>query len=595
MPRVPVVPTQQLNPQGPAQYSAPGVVPVQDQSPRQAMAMGEAFQQAGQQWGAYAADIQRRQDIAETEEQFNKVAEDDNNEFAKFSQLRGKAAVDAHEAFDKSQQQRYRVALERAKNDQQRQWLKEKLADRRVQVIGQAAAHKEGQLAVQRYGVAQQSTKQAVDDVVKLGPSEKNLQAVRDRATEQAQLAGVDPEPRVKLAISDAHVGVAQRYIDNDKPGEAVKWLADHQQEMDPDAFAKANRVARGRFVEWGARQLDQNVPDIRQRMGVIEEWKAAGRINGDEAESARRHVLQLEDVRQKQQAEEQQVARQQAEAWLRANPLLSLDQAPQLAQEVIRTGAMPRAVQSTVPGYRESLNRIPMQVLQQMSDAQLDNVLSRGLSPSDAREFAAVVRGDFTTYTTEKRIKDTLVGLIGPKPAGDAGDAWELQRARFDRMVDDRSRALQQELRRKPEPNEIQERILDPMLRDKIKFDDNWVFDDPEMPLMSAILRGRIPTDEAGRANYGEAGSVYVDTPMGPHFLRSMPVEDMKRLAADWEKAHPGESLPASEMSRQYLLQARMALPKPMQGADSQVETLRKMGMFGPATLVPSDFGVKK
>jgi hypothetical protein len=563
------------------------------------MAMGEAFQQAGQQWGDYAAGIQKRQDIAETEEQFNKTAEDDNNEFAKFSALKGKAAVDAFESFDKSQQQRYRVALERAKNETQRQWLKEKLGDRRVQVLGRATAHKEGQLAVYRYGVAESATRQAVSDAVTFADGSDGASyfaAVRDRATEQAQLAGVDPEPVAKLAVSDAHVGIAQRYIDNDKPGEAGKWLADHQQEMDPDAFAKANRVARGRFVEWGARQLDQNVPDIRQRMGVIEEWKEAGRINGDEAESARRHVLQLEDVRQKQQAEEQQVARQQAEAWLRANPLLSLEQAPQLAQEVMRTGAMPRAVQSTIPGYRDSLDRIPIQAFQKMSDAQLDNVLSRGLSPSDAKEFKAIVRGDFTTLSTERRVKDTLVSLIGPKPNGDAGDTWDAQRAQFDQIIDKRVRALSQELRHEPSPVEIQERILDPMLMDKVKFNEWSLWNlDPEMPLMGAILRGKIPTDQAGRANYGEAGEVYVDTPAGPHYLRSIPVEDMKRLAADWERAHPGEPLPASEMSRQYLLQARMAIPKPIQGADSQVETLRKMGMFGPATLVPPDLGVKK
>lgn len=600
MPRVPVVPTQQLNPQGPAQYSAPGVVPVQDQSPRQAMAMGEAFQQAGRQWGAYAADIQRRQDIAETEEQFNKVAEDDNNEFAKFGALEGKAAVDAFEAFDQSQQQRYRVALERAKNETQRQWLKEKLGDRRVQIIGRARAHKEDQLAVQRYGVAQQSTKQAVADAVTFadGPDRDDYFAkVVDRATEQAQLAGVDPEPVAKLAMQDAHLGYLDKLLKSGRTGEAVRYWADNGDKVvDAEERDKWGRIVRGTYLQEQTVALGNSVveekpatgddaargPIVRPRtldeqFAVVDQIAASGVITGAESQAAKNTLLEMANDRDRVQASRNKALRNEADEWYRVHPLGEIESDPVMAEK-FRAANMPipERVRINDPEFDRFLQSMPAGTVarvQRMSEDQLDEFLAtgvaggqrygNGLDKQRAERWKAFFQGDRTKAAREDAIEQAALLLgISASPTARAEMDREERAAntemygRFRAQVANQIETLRVKLKGDPTLQQIQEEILDPMMRDKISHGG------VEKPVVAFQALGLLPYDDPMTRDVDEsmdmskaaaAGEFAVMTSKGPINLREVPIEVRREIRLTWARQYPGRQMTVREEMDEY------------------------------------------
>ena len=563
MPRVPVLPTQQLNPQGPAQYSAPGVVPVQDQSPRQAMAMGEAFQQAGQQWGDYAAGIQRRQDIAETEEQFNAVAEVDNNEFAKLSALEGKAAVDAFDGFQKSQEQRYRVALERAKNETQRQWLKEKLGDRRVQVIGRATAHKEGQLAVYRYGVAESATRQAVQDFGTFadGPDRDTyMAAVRDRATEQAQLAGVDPEPVARLAMQDAHLGYLDKLLEEGRTGEAVKWLAEHEKEIDREPLAKVKKQVRAQEIGDIARMLDQSMDSIEGRLAAFDEAEAKG-LPREEADLGRRHVYVLENQRDARNAEIAQDVEAEAIRF-RATTGLPIEANPDLADKVIRYGVTLKRVTN-----QEKLDAFyaapPAELdrLRSLTPPQLHRELATFLDEHDEGTVTKFLRGDQTGARIDDLTK-ILARQIGILPGNDSGaDATPAQNRKFElwkaNTLAPIIKAESDRLKRPLNADEFQKLIVNPILNDKV-WNEVWGRDQP-VPLMQLQMQREAPVDDPmtekdESMDFDAYSGLYVKVEGQEVRLREIPWQARKAIRDDWAKANPGVWLSAAEEAAEWL-----------------------------------------
>jgi hypothetical protein len=508
------------------------------------MAMGEAFQQAGQQWGAYAADIQRRQDIAETEEQFNKVAEDDNNEFAKFSQLRGKAAVDAHEAFDKSQQQRYRVALERAKNETQRQWLKEKLGDRRVQVLGRATAHKEGQLAVYRYGVAESATRQAVSDAVTFadgpdGPS--YFAAVRDRATEQAQLAGVDPEPVAKLAMQDAHLGYLDKLLEEGRTGEAVKWLAEHEKEIDREPLAKVKKQVRAQEIGDIARMLDQSLDSIDDRLREFDKAEANG-LPRKEADLGRQHLFMLENQRDARNAEIAQEVEAEAIRF-RATTGLPIEANPDLADKVIRYGVTLKRVtnQQKLDAFYAA-EPAELDRLRSLTPPQLHRELATFLDEHDEGTVTKFLRGDQTGARIDDLTK-ILARQIGILPGTEDGNASTEQNRKFDlwkvNTIAPIIKAESDRLKRPLNADEFQKLIVNPILNDKVWSD---VGRNEQLPLMQLQQMGEAPVDdpltEKNEAlDFDAYSGLYVNVSGQQVLLRDIPHEARKSIRDKWAK----------------------------------------------------------
>ena len=83
---------------------------------------------------------------------------------------------------------------------------------------------------------------------------------------------------------------------------------------FDAGRIVQRGQVARitpfGNGLDRAAQQL-AGAPG--ERLAVVADWQKAGRINGDEAESARRHVNQLERVRLEQGALQERALRQEA------------------------------------------------------------------------------------------------------------------------------------------------------------------------------------------------------------------------------------------------------------------------------------------
>jgi hypothetical protein len=595
------------------------VVPVQDQFPRQSIAMGEAAQQAGLQFARldyrqrmeaeqqaeaeareaekraeYAAGIQRRQDIAETEEQFNKVAEDDGNEFAKYSTLQGRAAVDAFEAFDQSQQQRYRVALERAKNETQRQWLKEKLGDRRVQIIGRARAHKEGQLAVQRYGVAQQSTKQAVDDVVKLGPSEQNLQAVRDRATEQAQLAGVDPEPVAKLAMQDAHLGYLDKLLEEGRTGEAVKWLAEHEKEIDREPLAKVKKQVRAQEIGDFARLLDQSVDSIEDRLKEFDKAEANG-LPRKEADLGRQHIFALENQRDARNAEIAQEVEIEARRWMQSTGL-PVEANPDLAERVATYGVTlkrvtnQRALDAFYAAPPAELDR-----LRSLTPPQLHRELATFLDEHDEGTVTKFLRGDQTGARIDDLTK-ILARQIGILPGNDSGaDATPAQNRKFElwkaNTLAPIIKAESDRLKRPLNADEFQKLIVNPILNDKVWSD---VGRNEQLPLMQLQQMEEAPVDdpltEKNEAlDFDAYSGLYVNVSGQQVLLRDIPLEARKSIRDKWAKKNPGVWLSAAEEAATWLeMKAEADKANPPKQPKRVVYPVNDLGGINPFAPMP-------
>lgn len=583
MPRVPILPTVALNPQGPAQYSAPGVVPVQDQSPRQAMAMGEAFQQAGAQWGAYAADIQRRQDIAETEEQFNAVAESDNNEFSKLSTLKGKAAVDAFDAFDKDQQARYRKAIEGAKNDRQRQWLKEKLGDRRVQVLGRATAHKESQLAIYRYGVAQAATAQAVSDAVTFADGldrDTYFSALRNRATEQAQLAGVDPEPVAKLAMQDAHLGYVQRLLNEGRTGEAMQWLDANKADIDPDEFAKAKKQTRAQEIGDVARMLDQSVDSIEGRLAAFDDAEAKG-LPREEADLGRRHLFTLENQRDARNAEIAQDVELEVRRWMQSTGL-PVEANPELADKVTTYGVTLKRV--TNQKALDAFYAAPpaeLDRLRSLTPPQLHRELAPLFDEHDEGMVTKVIRGE----QNEARIDDLtkiLARQIGILPGTDDGNASTAQTRRFDlwkvNTIAPILKAERERLKRPLTPDEFQKLIVSPILADKVWSDAGK---DEFLPLMQLQQMGEAPVDDPltpkdESMDFDAYSGLFVKVEGQEVRLRDIPLEARKAIRDDHAKANPGVWLTAEEEASRWL--SMKAKNETKQKAELEKDLMRRV-----------------
>jgi hypothetical protein len=597
------------------------VVPVQDQFPRQSIAMGEAAQQAGLQFARldyrqrmeaeqqaeaeareaekraeYAAGIQKRQDIAETEEQFNKVAEDDNNEFAKFSQLKGKAAVDAHEAFDKSQQQRYRVALERAKNETQRQWLKEKLGDRRVQVLGRATAHKEGQLAVYRYGVAESATRQAVSDAVTFadgpdGPS--YFAAVRDRATEQAQLAGVDPEPVAKLAMQDAHLGYLDKLLEEGRTGEAVKWLAEHEKEIDREPLAKVKKQARAQEIGDIARMLDQSVDSIEGRLAAFDEAEAKG-LPREEANLGRQHIFALENQRDARNAEIAQEVEAEAIRF-RATTGLPIEANPDLADKVIRYGVTLKRVtnQQKLDAFYAA-EPAEMDRLRSLTPPQLHRELATWTDEHEEAKLTKIIRGDESGARIDD-ITKILARQIGILPGNDSNaDATPQQNRKFElwkvNTIAPILKAESDRLKRPLNADEFQKIIVNPILNDKV-WNEVWGRDQP-VPLMQLQMQREAPVDDPmtpqdESMDYDAYGGLYVKVEGKEVRLRDIPLEARKSIRDKWAKKNPGVWLSAAEEAATWLEMKAEAdkanPPKQPKRVEFKINDLGGINVFDP------------
>ena len=166
MPKFPVIQSQVADPARAAQYSAPDVVPVQPQEPQQLQRLGQAMEQAGQQFSALAADRERRINLAAHTEREAAAKEIEIAKFSEFEQLEGQAAVKAFKSYSDEMVKRHEAAVRSAPEGPQREWLQNSLRQMRVRLLNSATSHRDKELRTWRIGGASASLQQSIKTAI---------------------------------------------------------------------------------------------------------------------------------------------------------------------------------------------------------------------------------------------------------------------------------------------------------------------------------------------------------------------------------------------------------------------------------------------
>lgn len=573
IPRVPV------SQQSYGQFTAPTASPMQDAGPQQLQQLGASLLNAGASAARIGADLQQDLDQGFLMESDALASELSRNAVGSYRQLAGLPAIEAFGDTQEGLRTKLRNLSDTARSPEQKQRLERILVQRMQDASESMAAHRDVQVRNRAIGGAKAGMESALMDYQSALGNPEDMKLAREvmiqRAEELSRLRGEDGD-MARLTLLDAttrmHAGAVDALLAADRPTEALAYLEQHKGEIAAPERAQTTQKARAGFVEWGARQLDQTVPDIRQRMDVIKDWEANGRITGDEAESARRHVLQLEDVRQKQQAEVGQALRLEGEKWLRANPALSITDNPELAGQFRAMNMpFPERVYSTDPKFAEQLQALPpaaVQQIERMSDAQLLNFLRPGLDDHDLKKWTAFFRGDQDIVGRQDRIKRAaeVLGVVADPVAAATMNREERavnaqKLARFEAQVQRQVDMLRAKKKGDLTTREIQEEILDPMMAEGNKvWDDRGV--DSETYIVGAQIAGDLPYDDPSTPNVDEsadlskfeaAGAFYLPIKGQNIYLREVPMTVRKEIRDRFAKANPGRQMTVREEMEAY------------------------------------------
>lgn len=588
MPTVPVRPSLALQPAQQARYSAQGTVPVQDQTPRMLGQQAQAFMQSGQDWGRYAAETQRyaaetqrRADIAYTTERQTQAAEADLNDWSAYSQKQGKDAYDGFEAFRSTVQQRYERIAENAENDQQRQWLKQQGQQRVVELTGRAMAHRDKEVAVWRIGTAKSAGEHAISDY-RVNGTPQALEGVVKAQQELASLTGVDSTAE---ALDKAHVGRVETLLrDPKRLGEAVRyWSENGSKVANAEERDKWGRLVRGTVLQAQTMELgasvnaDGNPRTLDEQFAIVDEFASNDAITGEEARAAKSTLLEMADDRDKVRASMNKALRNEADEWYRVHPRGEIESDPAMSEK-FRAANMPipERVRINDPEFDRFLQSMPAGTVanvQRMNEDQLDEFLATGvaggqrygggLDKNRAERWKAFFQGDRTKTAREDSIEQAAM-LIGI--AASPTDRAEMsmrekaesteQYGRFRAQVQAQIETLRVKLKGDPSLMQIQEEILDPMMRDKISHGG------VEKPVVAFQALGMLPYDDPRTRDVDEsmdfskaaaAGDFAVMTSKGPINLREVPLDVRREIRTTWARQYPGRQMTVREEMDEY------------------------------------------
>jgi hypothetical protein len=551
---VPRVPVSQ---QSYGQFAAPTAAPMQDAGPQQMQQLGASLLNAGASAARIGADLQADLDQGFLMESDALASELARNTVGSYRQMAGLPAI---ESFGDTQEQlrtKLRNLSDTARSPQQKQALERILVQRMEDASGALAAHRDVQVRNRAIGGAKAGMESEIQNYLAALGNPGDMQVARElmiqRAGELSRHRGEDGD-MAKLTLLDAttrmHAGAVEALLAADRPMEALAYLEQNGGEIAPVERAQTTQKARAGFVEWGARQLDESMPDVGQRLAVVKEWEQAGRLTPTEAESARRHVMQFETMRLQADALAERKLRDDWEKWSAANPMLRAEDSPDLKARADALGVMLTREQQTVPAFEEELRRTPMEELRRLDDNQLRNRLARGLNKSDQRRWFAMVRSDQTTRKLEDDIQ-RVARLNGIDPKSPAMDEWRINTIdaaiakHRDRKKDDLTDA------------EIRELVLAP-LEEQVMVDDTFSPDNA-MPLEQALRTG---TDPA---------TIYEPIKgKAPVYMTDIPPDRAAEIATAFRRKNPRGTMSFSMLAQVYDRMGRPASAMDMDKAEN-------------------------
>lgn len=610
---VPRVPVSQ---QSYGQFAAPTAAPMQDAGPQQMQQLGASLLNAGASAARIGADLQADLDQGFLMESDALASELARNTVGSYRQMAGLPAIESFQDTQEQLRTKLRNLSDTARSPQQKQALERILVQRMEDASGALAAHRDVQVRNRAIGGAKAGMESEIQNYLAALGNPGDMQVARElmiqRAGELSRHRGEDGD-MAKLTLLDAttrmHAGAVDALLAADRPMEALAYLEQNGGEIAPPERAQTTQKARAGFVEWGARQLDQTLPDINQRLAVVKEWQAAGRINGDEAESARRHVNQLERVRLEQGALQERALRQEAAQWLAANPALAITDNPDLANRFRALNApFPERVYTTDPKFVEQLQAMPaavVQQFQQMSDAMLEKQLRPFLDDHDLKKWTAFFRGDQDIVGRQDRIKRAaeVLGIVADPVAAagmgkDERAANAQKLARFEAQVQRQVDMLRADKKGDLTTREIQEQILDPMMAEGNKVTNA---SGTQQSVVAAQIAGDLPYDDPTTPNVDEsldlskfpkAADFSVPVDGKPVFLREVPMAVRKAIRDSWAKDNPGKQMTVAQELEEYARVYRPRMEAAKQ-ADQSAKTWRQMFNLPPGspTASPQQF----
>jgi hypothetical protein len=539
------------------QFAAPTAAPMQDAGPQQMQQLGASLLNAGASAARIGADLQADLDQGFLMESDALASELARNTVGSYRQMAGLPAI---ESFGDTQEQlrtKLRNLSDTARSPQQKQALERILVQRMEDASGALAAHRDVQVRNRAIGGAKAGMESEIQNYLAALGNPGDMQVARElmiqRAGELSRHRGEDGD-MAKLTLLDAttrmHAGAVEALLAADRPMEALAYLEQNGGEIAPVERAQTTQKARAGFVEWGARQLDESMPDVGQRLAVVKEWEQAGRLTPTEAESARRHVMQFETMRLQADALAERKLRDDWEKWSAANPMLRAEDSPDLKARADALGVMLTREQQTVPAFEEELRRTPMEELRRLDDNQLRNRLARGLNKSDQRRWFAMVRSDQTTRKLEDDIQ-RVARLNGIDPKSPAMDEWRINTIdaaiakHRDRKKDDLTDA------------EIRELVLAP-LEEQVMVDDTFSPDNA-MPLEQALRTG---TDPA---------TIYEPIKgKAPVYMTDIPPDRAAEIATAFRRKNPRGTMSFSMLAQVYDRMGRPASAMDMDKAEN-------------------------
>jgi len=573
--RIPI-PRAPISTQNLGGFSAPSPAMPRDQGPAQLADVGQSLTVAAQGALRVGLAVQEEIDQAILTQVDTVAGEITRNTVSKFQQLAGKNAVDAYDNL----QLRYRDQIAKigdmAKTPVQKQLAARVMAERMQSGLGRLMAHRDSEARNWAIGESDAAATGAVRDYkASIGDAEKMAEA-RELAIrhidENSRLKGYGPKQSkaARLAVTtDMHLGAVGALLAAGLASKAGAYLETYKGEIEPQEATKAEKVVRGKWIDQTARQLDAAVPSLGERLATVDKYTGEGMLTGDEAESAKRHLRQLETGRLEATAIEERSVRDEVEKWQRANPMLSLEDNPALAQRAQDFGVTIDRVQRTDPEFERQLQQMDIGELRSWGDARLKNFLQRGLSQSDANRWFAFVRGDQSTMRLEDSVKRTarFLGILPQE-----GRASESQQAAFDdwraNTVDPLIERKRGELKRDLFDAEVRKFILGPMEEDKVEVAD-WGA--PTVTSYAKALRDKEPLE-----------SIFVPVPgKEPVRVIDMPPDLLRDMAKGFQQRYPRGVFTLDVAARMWDARGRPKSQLAIDSAEYQqaVEDARKLG----------------
>ena len=583
--RIPV-PTVPVSTQSVGQFSAPNVVPMQDATGPQLQNLGQSLQSAGKAATRIGADVQ-----AELDQGFLMEADAIASEEVRkhVGELRQKAGLDAIESFEplhRTLKDRLFNLRDSARSTQQRRAVDRLLAQRFIDASDAMVAHRDRAARDHAIGGAEASRLAAVNDYHAAIGNPEDMELARqialDRTAELSRLRGEDGD-MARLAMLDTttrlHLGATSSLLQAGRSGDAEAYLAQWKGEMGAEDYAKAKATTRAAVIEDMARNAYGAADNFTDRKRFIDE---AEDLTPKEQESAVRHLKLLQDRQDAIDADVAQDVERRALEWRATHPGLSIDDNPALAAEVRQYGVtLKRVTDERFLAAFEQATPEQFREWRSMTDAQLHREFAPFTDAHDEGRIMKVIRGDESGAKIDDHIK-LLAKQIGLLPAIPYGQSemreeesqkflnWKLN------TIGPMLQSLADELKRPPTPREVQERIVNPILEDRVwrnvsALGADWMAADAEMPLMRAQLIGAAPVDnpltkEDEGADFSKYQDLYVNVGAERVMLRDIPLEVRESIRKTWREdpAKRGRWLTVEQEAREWINLGRPGAAKP-------------------------------